>query len=544
MSLRLRRFRFQGLILIAGFWLMATGAPANAGAWEKHLLVLPLRPANESSNISAGWFSDAFHEALAEAFLSINTVVFLKNDEVSNLAKEYKLKPRQDPEPGLMEKIADDKELAIVYGSFTHQKNTLTLNCHIIPGRGDEGRSFTVTGTDSQVRTLFAQVLKETLSALELKPTENALKELTFIPGTNAWPALEAYTRALESLRQGGTDTLPKYQQTLAHFDKAVKLDPAFVSAAARRISLRLTKPNLTEKERKALLPLCNMEIASALVTEPANPLLEITRLEIFLAQQQFQPAIELGQTCIQNHVTNYRSYLLLGRAYLGANQWSEAEKVLMKALDQQGTALQKKPFNLELGLLLLNHKDKLSENFLKEVITLEPKNAALHYWRALALFNTGRWLDTMDEIQFSEALHKTEDLKQLKAKTTLALGNEYFKTNELSRAYTFTSMAVKLRPRHFETCLLMAKVLRKKGYLEEAHKQLENARAAADSQRDKDHFLLGTEYVAQGLKEEGAQEYVTYLKLNPNAPERTQLIQYIRKLRSTTPETESEEQP
>jgi len=67
---------------------------------------------------------------------------------------------------------------------------------------------------------------------------------------------------------------------------------------------------------------------------------------------------------------------------------------------------------------------------------------------------------------------------------------------------------------------------------LEEARKQLDSARQIVDNQRARDHFLLGTEYIAQGYKEEGAQEYITYLKLTPHAPERSQLIQYIRKLR------------
>ena len=67
---------------------------------------------------------------------------------------------------------------------------------------------------------------------------------------------------------------------------------------------------------------------------------------------------------------------------------------------------------------------------------------------------------------------------------------------------------------------------------LEEARQQLEAARRIVDNQRARDHFLLGTEYIAQGYKEEGAQEYVAYLKLSPQAPERSQLIQYIRKLR------------
>jgi tetratricopeptide (TPR) repeat protein len=508
------------------------GVGAQAAAWEKVVLVLPLKAADqESQNVS--WFGWAFRDGLAQAFLSFNTAVFLKDDELASVFKEYKLKPQQDAEPGQLEKIADDKEIAIISGSFSRHQGKITIHGQVIPGRSEEAHAFTVTGSDTQLRALFGQVLKESTDLLDLKPNENA-QELRFVPGTDSWAALEAYTQAQQNRRAGGNngETPSSRLAQTALLDKALAHDPEFVSAQAQRLTLRLSKPGLEEKDRKLLVAAAEKETATAAQLEPGNPYLESVRLELLLLQQKYVDAIALGTACVKTHATNYRNYLFLGRAYQGAGRENEAEKILMKALEQQGTPLQKKPFNLELGLLLLNHKDKLAENFLHEVIQLEPNNASLHYWRGLALFNLGRWLDVMDEIQAAEAIHQSNDLKLLKAKTTLALGNDYLKSNDLDRAYTFTTMAAKLRPRHFETSLLFARVLRKKGYLEEAHKQLDAARQIVDNQRARDHFLLGTEYIAQGYKEEGAQEYVTYLKLNPQAPERSQLIQYIRKLR------------
>jgi tetratricopeptide (TPR) repeat protein len=517
-----------GLVL-----LLMSGTGALAGAWEKFVLVLPLKPADEPAQNSA-WFGWAFRDALAQAFLSFNTVVFLKDDELAAIHKEYKLKPQTEADPGQLEKISDDKELAIVSGTYTRRAGKLTLHGQVVPGRGEEARPFTVTGNDKQLRAFFAQVLKEITDILDIRPNEGA-EELRFIPGTDSGAALEAYAHAQEARRAaGGGETAASRAAQAAYLDKAMALDPAFVTALAQRLALKLAKPGVQEKERKALVAAVSKDADAAAQLEPANPYLESVRMELLLLQQKYVDAIALGSPYLKNHATYYRGYLLLGRAYQGAGRESEAEKTLMKALEQQGTALQKKPFNLELGLLLLNHKDKLAENFLHEVILLEPKNASLHYWRGLALFNLGRWLDTMDEIQAAEAIRPAEDLKLLKAKTTLALGNEYLKNNDLDRAFTFTTMATKLRPHHFETSLLFARVLRKKGYLDEARKQLDATRRIVDAQRARDHFLLGTEYVAQGYKEEGAQEYVSYLKLNPEAPERTQLIQYIRKLRGT----------
>ncbi len=529
--------RLQTYIPTFCTFLLALIAPhiSSASAWEKHLLVLPLVASDQAAR-NAVWFGTAFRDAYAQAFFSMNSIAFLKDDELTSLVKEYSLKLSQEPEPGIMEKIADDKELALIFGSFSIHKDTITINCHVIPGRGDDSHTFTVSGQKNQLKSLFKQALKESASALDIKPTDSIWEEWRSIPGTNSWTALEAYSQAQDFIRAfyGSTETVVKHQKAILALERSVQADKTFVSAIAQKISFQLLKPNSDIKTHQQFLINAQKDIEHALKLEPTNPHLENARLDILLQNRQYKQAIELGSRFIQQHGTNYRNYLLLGRAFLAIDQWSEAEKILMSALAQQGTALQKKPFNLELGMLLLNHKDKLSENFLQEVIKLEPKNAELHYWRAVALFNIGRWLDTMDEIQIMENLKKTSELKQLKAKTTLALGNEYFKTNDLTRAFTFTSMAVKLRPLHFETNLLMAKVLRKKGYLDEARKQLEIAKSVADNQRGKDHFILGTEYIAQGLKEEGAQEYVAYLKLNPNAPERTQLIQYIRKLRGT----------
>lgn len=519
---------------LLGLMLLSASTWAQAAVWEKVVLVLPLKPADQESQ-SAAWFGWAFRDALAQAFLAFNSVGFLKDDELTALSQEYKLKLKQDAEPGQLEKISDDKEVAIISGSFSRHQGKITIRGQVIPGRSEEARPFTVTGNDSQLRLLFGEVLKETTELLDLKPNENG-EELNFVPGTDSWPALETYTQALDLRRNPGTgDEAANRTAQITLLDKALTLDPAFVSASAQRLSLRLTHPGSDANARKQFLASAQKETEAALRSEPANPYLESARLELLLLQQKYVDAIALGTVCVKTHAPYYRNYLLLGRAYQGAGRGNEAEKILMKALEQQGTALQKKTFNLELGLLLLNHKDNLSEKFLAEVIRLEPKNGALHYWRGLALFNLGRFLDVMDEIQAAETLHKTNDLKLLKAKTTLALGNEYYKTNDLNRAYTFTTMAAKIRPRHFETSLLLAGILRKKGYPEEARKQLDATRQIINNQRARDHFLVGTEYIAQGYKEEGAQEYVAYLKLNPQAAERAQLIQYIRKLRGGT---------
>jgi len=265
---------------------------------------------------------------------------------------------------------------------------------------------------------------------------------------------------------------------------------------------------------------------------EPENPLLQNAAIEYFMASKNYSHAKTLAEAGLKSHPVYSHNYLLLGRIYRQLHMPQEAEKVLLQARNQQRTDLQKRDFNLELGLLSLKRNDKHAEVYLKEVLKLEPQNARVLYFRAAALYRLGRHMAAMQEILEAQRIKNWKKLKQLKARTSLALGRTFFEKGDYNRAYSYASIALNLGFRDFETLLLMAKAMRKLGYHPEARKQLDLARKKARPDGAKDHLRLGTEYVAQGFPQEGVREYVLYLELDPKAPERRRLISYIRKLR------------
>ncbi len=86
------------LLFLFIFCILGAGFAFPAMAWEKHLLVVPLRPLNhEAKQIS--WFGQAFRPAWAHAGLSLKALILLKDDELAVLRREFNIgdgKPAPD----------------------------------------------------------------------------------------------------------------------------------------------------------------------------------------------------------------------------------------------------------------------------------------------------------------------------------------------------------------------------------------------------------------------------------------------------------------
>ncbi len=520
------------LVCLAATLMLAGAAfSAHAAVWEKYLLVIPLRPGTEQAQ-KMPWFGRAFRLAWSQASMSLKTLVFLKEDELEGLSREYRLGPGE-PEPGQMERIADDKEIAVLFGTYDRNGRGIRITCRLIPGRNEEARSFSLQMPEQKVGDLLGDAIRQSLKILDLEVTPEARAEIGRIPGTQSLAALEYFTQAVATL--GSQPDPRRSRAVLPLLEKSLKADPAFASALALQATCRLlssTKP-VAQKEAAEM----RRKLTAAAKDSPGNPWMQNALLELLLEEKKYAEAVRSGEAVLASHPMNYRNYLLLARAYRLSGRKDDAEKVLLRALDQQGTPSQQEPFQDALGHLLLRTKDDHAEIYLKDVLLLRPADVEARFQRAAALFRLGRYLDALEEIQKTEALKKWSGLSLLKAKTTLALGNYFLEKEEPDRAYSYLTVSIKLRPRNFETNLLLAKVLRQKGYAPEARQQLERTRNLANPKRGRDHLLLGTEYVAQGYKEEGAQEFVRYLKQNPSAPERRRLITLIRKLRGESEE-------
>ncbi|MCK5242109.1 hypothetical protein KAR34_06645 [bacterium] len=511
------------------FFIVLCPGQSQAAAFEKYLLVVPLRPANAMAKKHA-WFGNAFRIAMAQATLSLKTIVFLKNDELEALQQEYKL-GNSAPEPGQMEILADEKDISLLYGNYKIKGKQIILNCKIIPGRNFEARSFKISGTKNQLQKLYFKLFEKTSDILNLKVTAAETKAMRKIPGTNLFNTYQTYISALNTLApnpSGKTLCL----KALPMLKRALKSDPKFVLALATRANCRINiAHNQQGKFRDKNLRLAWQDIEAAAKHEPHQPLLMNAQVEYYLTKKQYEQAKKIALENLAMHPANYRNYLLLGYVQRFLKDVEAAEKILLRGLDQQGTELQKKPFQRELGQLLLKRNDKHAEVYLKEVLKLEPANAKLYYLRASALYRLKRYMDVMTEIYKLEAVKTWREVKLLKSKTALILGQSFFEKGNFDRTYSYTSIALSIQPRNFEILLLMTKTLRKKRLGAEARKQLDKAQRAARRKHPKDHLWLGTEFVAQGYREEGAKEYVTYLKLRPKAPERRRLISLIRKL-------------
>ncbi len=527
MFLNIRR----GVLFLSIFFLLEAGFALPARAWEKCLLVLPLRPLNhEAKQIS--WFGPAFRLAWAQAGLSLDKLSLLKDDELAELRREFNLADGK-PEPGLLEHLADEKEIAVLYGSYSKKGRQIVLYCHLVPGRNEEKQSYKISGSLTALRLLFTQNFRQILSGLELNLTRQTWKEIERVPGTDSRHAFRYYSQALTIMRSRSPENRITCPQSLLLLNRAIKADPAFVPALAMRAKCRILAAPVRKKNAyQTALNLAWKELETGMKLEPENPLLQNAAIEYYMARDNYSQARTLAEAGLKSHPVCFHNYLLLGRIYRKLNMPQEAEKVLLQARNQQGTDLQKRDFNLELGILSLKRNDKHAEIYLHKVLQLEPQNARVLYLRATALYRLRRHMEALQEILKAQSIKKWKKLKQLKAKTTLALGRTFFDKGDYNRAYSYASIALNLGFQDFETLLLMAKAMRKLGYHPEARKQLDLARKKVRPDQTQDHLRLGTEYVAQGFHQEGVREYVLYLEINPKAPGRRRLISYIRKLR------------
>ncbi|MBN1596240.1 hypothetical protein JW933_09970 [candidate division FCPU426 bacterium] len=517
---------FGFLFLYAVLWA-ARGAAAVA--FEKYLLVVPLLPANAEAKKDK-WFGAAFRLAWEQTALSLQTVVFPKEDELRELAKEYGF-GSAPPEPGQMERVADEKDIAILYGTYQIKGSSILLECRVVPGRNFEGRAFKITGQKNRLQAVFREAFDRTRVLLDLTVTPAEIEALRRIPGTDAFAAYRHYWQAMQVLAphpQSKTGAL----QALPLLDRALQTDKAFVPALATRANCRLMLAQAAKgKTRDKYLQGAKTDLEQCSRLDADHPLSQNAQAAYYLQLKKYAQAREIAEKNLSLHPANYRNYLLLAQAYRFLKMNDEAEKILLQGLDQQGTEIQKKPFNRELGLLLLKRNDQHAEVYLERVLKLEPRNARLYYFRAGALFRLRRYLEVMAEIQKLEAITTWQEVRLLKAKTALVLGQMFYGDGDFDRAYSYASIAMNIRTQDFETLLLMAKALKKKGLAPEARKQLEAAQAAVRKNHPKDHLWLGTEFVAQGYREEGAKEYILYLKRRPKAPERRRLISLIRQL-------------
>lgn len=530
---RLARFLAAGLLIGAGWHACASSC--EAAAYEKYLLVVPLRAENAAAQKQA-WFKQAFRMVFQQAALSMQTLIFLKDDELAGLQKEFKF-GAGEPEPGQMERVADSREIAVLHGSYRLEGDRLTVKCQLIAGRNVEERVFNVTGSTRALKALFNSIWEQVFKNLNLGVSEREAKLLKALPGTDAWAALQAYQQAWT--RAGANpESQEACQAALPYLDQALKQDPQFVPALALRSECRWTLGQKASSQGQKTSRLqAQRDLDRALKLQPEHPLVMNAQIRFQLDREAYQEAAQEGEKCLSLYPANFRNYLLLAEAYRRLERIPDAERILLSGLDQQGTDLQKKPFNLDLGLLLLKNKDDHAEIYLRKVLELSPKNAKLRYLRAGALHRLERYLDAMTEVQQAEAVKSWPELLKLKALIATALGNRFYEEGDFDRAYSYTTIAMNLRPNHFEVLLLLAKIMRKKGFAEQARQQLDAAQRAARSERPKDHMDLGTEYTAQGFRSEGAKEYALYLKLNPKAPERRRLISLIRQLQGETDE-------
>lgn len=241
------RIRFVILAVLAA-GLAGAAAPGTAwpAVWEKYLLVIPPQPMDTQQK-GRFWFGRTVRTVFTQASGLLDTLVYLKNDELRGLRQAYGFAAEAAPEPGMLERLADEKEMAVFYGRYVFTESRIRLQCRLVPGRNDETRRFVVEFDRERPSAGYAETVTTVVRLLNLEVPGARLRAIAALPGTESLRALRFFTQAWNemALRYENTEVCAR---ALPKLQLALKADPDFAPALALRVHALLVTTRNAER--------------------------------------------------------------------------------------------------------------------------------------------------------------------------------------------------------------------------------------------------------------------------------------------------------
>ena len=209
-----------GVLVVDKFRSDATTPEEMTATLERSVVVLPFE--NLSANVDDDFFVDGMHDYLLTQLARLSTL-----DKVIARATAEAYRDTSKP----VGEIADELGVATVLtGGFQRAGNKVRINMQLV--RADDGSSLWANTWDRQLtlENLFAtqeDISKEVVLALQGALSDQERSKLAEQPTTDP-AAFEEYSQGRTRL---ATRTVPDLQAALAHFERAVSIDPEFVLA-------------------------------------------------------------------------------------------------------------------------------------------------------------------------------------------------------------------------------------------------------------------------------------------------------------------------
>lgn len=199
-------------------FMMARGRDAPPGPVAHSIAVLPF--ADLSPEGDNRYFSDGLSEAL------MDSLARLPGLQVASRTSSFAFR---DPGPAVRDVAAALNVSALLEGSVRKAGNRLKISARLVDG--SSGKHLWTETFDASMEDIFA--VQETISRGIVDTLKIRLlggEALVPVP-TRDLAAYEEYLRGRDQLRRDGT--VSNVDRALAHFDKALEIDPQFTLALA-----------------------------------------------------------------------------------------------------------------------------------------------------------------------------------------------------------------------------------------------------------------------------------------------------------------------
>jgi TolB-like protein/Tfp pilus assembly protein PilF len=458
---------------IAGFFLLPH---AGAAKMEKSIAVLPFE--NFSGQPENAYFADGIQDDILTNLSKIGDLKVISRTSVMAYRKTQKSVPQIGKELGVS---------AILEGSVRRERDRVRVSVQLINAENDHhiwAEDYDRDLTDIfAIQTDLAQKIARELQA-QLSPSEKT--QITHRPTENG----EAYLAFIEAHNlQANVEEIGKLRQAQKLYERAIELDPNFVSAVANLSILHSWilhnfEPTDAERDR------ARTYAQRALSLQPDCPEAHLARgYYLYYGERNFEGALGEFAIAQKGLPNNAGVYLVIGAIQRRQGKWKESTDNLETAVNLNPNDDWPRQ-NLYLNYQM-QRNFKEANRVIDRGLAINPKSFILWSRKAeAALFERGDLtvaegkLTSLDE---EEANGKLKDLAPetllniMIAKANLAvLRGDYPAALEAIRQVPLDQPSAKSHI--IETKLLEGIVEEKMGHLEAARSAFLSAKEAAEA--------------------------------------------------------------
>lgn len=249
-----------------------------------------------------------------------------------------------------------------------------------------------------------------------------------------------------------------------------------------------------------------------------------VTKGEILLKEERYADAIAALNEAKSLEPTNKETIMLLGKAYRAQGATAEALQAFFSAAELDPSDAN--PV-YEAGLLYV-HEQKYPDaaRQLQRVLKINPRFPRAHYQLGLAYLKSNSAAEALQESELERAINP-------ELADAYLLGAEaYYAMKQYTNCASHYQQAVARRAASTDVYVKMARCYRLSGALDSAVSLLRQAKEKESGNADV-YKELGATYHMRGLAAEAIEAFTKYLALAPNAPDRAEVEQLMRKIES-----------